>query len=160
MTITLYKCRDDNRVVDKTLPADTKIDLSAVIKADTDLLNPILEVAYDSSVISAGYNYIHIPDWKRYYFITDISFSMQRMFISCKVDVLMTYATEIKNLNAIVLRQQAKANADLYLPDFIFAQEAVRDVEAKFFRNSKGKVPAFSNTLSPVLCLACDNSGL
>lgn len=160
MTITLYKCRDDKRVVDKTLPSDTKIDITAVIKADTDILNPVLELSYDSSIISSGYNYMYIPSWKRYYFITDISFSMQRMFISGKVDVLTTYATEIKNLTGIVLRQQAKKNADMYLPDFIFAQEAVRDVEMKFFRNSAGKVPSFSNTLHPVLCLACDNSGL
>lgn len=61
-------------------------------------------------------NYCYIPDFNRYYFINDITIENNQEFtISCKVDVLMSYKDEIKNLDVIVARNAKKWN--LYLDD-------------------------------------------
>ena len=61
-------------------------------------------------------NYCFIPDFKRYYFITDISCIRTGLWqFSCHVDVLETYAVELQLQRAIIARQENLYN--LYLPD-------------------------------------------
>lgn len=61
-------------------------------------------------------NYCYVPDFNRYYFIEDVTIESNKIFtITCKVDVLMTYADDIKKLDVIVARNEKKWN--LYLDD-------------------------------------------
>ena len=120
MTITLYKIYDDARSINKTLDNTTKIaDLSSAhFKADVDILHPRLEIAYDPSY--TGVNYVYIDDWKRYYFVRNISAGSQRIFLDCDVDVLQTYASEILDLQCVVARQEDENHSQLYLNDGMF----------------------------------------
>lgn len=68
-----------------------------------------IKLIYDliSNIITA--NYIYIQDFNRYYFITDITSIRNNLWqISMRVDVLMSYYVEIKNLNAFISRNEFK----------------------------------------------------
>lgn len=50
-----------------------------------------------------AYNYCYIPDFDRYYFISNITSVRTNLWrIDCSVDVLMSYQAEILNLDVIV----------------------------------------------------------
>lgn len=133
MTITLYKISDDKRQVDKTLNNDTKLgELTAHFKEDTDILNPVLEIAYNATYTSA--NYCYISDWNRWYYITGIETGAQRLYLSCHVDVLYTYRAEIRNLDCIIGRQEYKNNT--YLNDDVWRNLQARDVLTLHFKKN------------------------
>lgn len=123
MTITIYKISDDRRVVNKTLGTAVAT-LTAIIKNDADILYPVLEVAYNSSVLTA--NYIYIDTLQRYYYIKNIKLDRQRIFLECEVDVLKSYYNEIKNLNCVVSRQENNYNT--YLNDGVWRNLQPKEV--------------------------------
>lgn len=149
MTITLYKISDDSRQLVKTIDLDHKIgDLTAIFKGDVDILKPVLEIAYSATYATA--NYVHIPALDRYYFINNITAGAQRMYLDCSVDVLMTYAEEILDLDAIIARQEDKNEAQFYLSDGMFRILQPKDVVPLPFPE------AFDSTGSFVLTVGGD----
>lgn len=114
-TLTFYKISDDPLVIDKTLGTAVKTLTSVKIKDSTDILNPIFILRYDASIFTA--NYVYFDDFARWYFIENIEVENERIFVYCKVDVLYTYATGIKNTTAFIERQGATTKADSLLPD-------------------------------------------
>lgn len=111
MTLTLYKCSDDQRTLNKTLT--DAITRTVQLKNDTDLLSPTFLLAYDATIL-AGYNYAEMDG--RYYFITDVGGVLGgQLRISCKTDVLMTYKDQIMQCPIIVDRSSSNWNA--YIQD-------------------------------------------
>lgn len=101
LTITLYNYDDEYKRIDKVAGlsggliktgdqldiGQTMLDLSVVI----------------SSTTTPNYNYCRISEFNRYYFINNISWLGGTAFqLDLHVDVLYTYADEIKNLTAYV----------------------------------------------------------
>lgn len=123
MTITVYKISDDRRVVNKTLGTAVAT-LTAVIKNEADILYPVLEVAYNTSVLTA--NYLYIDTLQRYYYIKNIKLDRQRLFLECEVDVLKSYYNEIKNLSCVVSRQENNYNT--YLNDGVWRNLQPKEV--------------------------------
>lgn len=81
---------------------------------DIDIANPRLIMNYDANV--AKCNYMEIPEWNRKYFITGVSVTTgNRMIISAHVDVLGTYADDIKTWDAYIGRSSSSVNP--YLSD-------------------------------------------
>ena len=65
-----------------------------------------------SQILSA--NYMYIPLFNRYYFITDISSVANHLWrITSNVDVLMSYKDQILETNAFVARNQNEFNKDI-----------------------------------------------
>lgn len=109
MNIVLYRNDSDANHVTKTLT--TISTLNGELRENTDLINPQLDIEGDD-ILSA--NYLYIEELSRYYFINDIEFISGEIFrVSCHIDVLQTYATEIKAQNAIIKRQQYDYNVNL-----------------------------------------------
>lgn len=102
LTATFYINESDNRVVTKTITQKKQLDV--VFKETDDLKRPVLELAYDTDL--EGSNYCYLNGY--YYYITDMQYSQQRLQLQLHADLLMTYATQIKNLTAIVSRQENK----------------------------------------------------
>lgn len=113
MTITLYKNQSDKRYITKTL-ADAKTLTNCRIYEDNSISTPSIRIETDS-VIPAGYNYAYIPDFGRYYYITDIEVANGYIIVSLSVDVLMTYKNDILSSEVIVGRQESQFNT--YLAD-------------------------------------------
>lgn len=92
--------------------------VSGTLKEDTSILAPTILIQCDISNFTSC-NYMYIPEFNRYYFITDIvSVNTDLVEFSGRVDVLTTYKDYIKSNNAIVRRQENSWN--LYLNDGSF----------------------------------------
>lgn len=128
MTIEFYNTTDPTNKLVKTLK-DKRSLPNVKLKNETDFKNPMLILKKDNAI---NRNYAYIPDFKRYYFVeTDVTDNDSIIRIRLTVDVLMTYASQIKGLGAIVERQQN--NYNLYLEDAEVPNYAYRRVQTKIF---------------------------
>ena len=111
MQITIGTTTDDKRMLNKTYIGNI---YTVQLKQPCDILNPVFILEYDSNLMTA--NYVYCPDFSRYYFITDITLLPgKRAELSCAVDVLMSYASQIAAIRCVVSRQE---NSNLTLiPD-------------------------------------------
>ena len=143
MTIKLYKIPDDAKKVDKTIidvgaGATLLGELTAHTKENTSIFKPTLEVAYNA--IYATANYMYIQDWGRYYYIPEPpTVGAQRMFITGAVDVLYTYRTGIRQIRAIVARQQDKSKGQLYMADKAFKSQVKKIISTRKLSGSFDK---------------------
>ena len=122
--------------------------LTGSLKDDTSVTNPTILLQGTPATVQqiVTSNYIQIPDFGRYYFIRDISSVRTNLWeISCHVDVLQSYATQIKAQTAIIQRQKEKWN--LYLNDGSFKVYQNPNVLTKPF-------PRGFNTMEFVLAVA------
>lgn len=115
-TATFYKNSSDDRKLDKNLTVVSGGSQRTVeFKDDTSVMNPVITVANFSGVMSC--NYVYLSDFGRYYFVRSITVSQQRVSLQLEIDVLKTYAAQIRAQKAIVKRHQAKGKANFYLDD-------------------------------------------
>lgn len=111
---TFYNCSDDPRKLNKTLTNGVEVREIRPTE-NCDILNPVLELDYRVELTDKNYVVIDAP-FSRSYFITDMSITIgKKIVISCAVDVLQTYATNIGSITANVIRQEVKK--DVYLAD-------------------------------------------
>lgn len=144
MTIKLYHNDSDKRTVNKTLTNEGSL-TGATIIDETTILNPRLKVR-DNGIIMVQYNYCYIADFKRYYYITNITVSNGYIIIDCKVDVLMSYANEIKACTGVIARQENVWSG--YLDDSENFTNQYNNVSLKAFNNP------FSKALSYILLVS------
>lgn len=113
MTVTFYSVDDDPRVVTKTLGTATLTLNNVKLKNDTDVINPVLELANNANLM--GSNYFYIQEFGRYYNVTDQTTNSLGLFVTGHVDVLKSWDADIRTLDCIVKRNANKYNA--YIPD-------------------------------------------
>lgn len=101
--------------------------LDVIFKQDESRLNPSLILQHNTGI--EGANYCKVGD--RYYYITDVTYSQQRIILSLHEDVLMSHASDILKLGVIVDRQSYEGNP--YLKDGEMPVEAKRNVQVKIF---------------------------
>lgn len=102
MSLTLYVNGSDNRKIGKTLTSPTTAQILE-IKRPCTITNPTIILHYINGIFD--YNYCYLSEFNRYYFIDEIEvLTGGRVSIKCSIDVLETYQTQIKLLNAILLR--------------------------------------------------------
>lgn len=103
MTINLYNISDDPRKVVKNLGTATA--LTCELLYPSDLLKPTIRIS--ATNWSASRNYMYIPDFNRYYFITDVTYENGgAVTIQGRVDPLMSYSTAVMGLSVNVIRQE------------------------------------------------------
>lgn len=102
-------------------------DLPIEFKQDESRLNPTLILQHNANIEGANYCSIN----GRYYYITDVTFSQQRVILTLHEDVLMSHASDILKLGVIVDRQTNEGNP--YLKDPEMPVEAKRNVQVKIF---------------------------
>ena len=112
--------------------------LSGTLRNGTSIIDPVITFEGDISNF-VECNYMTIPAFNRSYFVTNI------IEISAHVDVLSTYAAEIRSNSAILHRQEHKWN--LYLNDGVFKIYQNPMILAKAF-------PSGFNTQEFVLAVA------
>ena len=79
---------------------------SGTLRESSSLINPVVSFEWDSH-IAPNFNYVYIPSFNRYFFVNDISFVMNNLWVMrLSVDVLNTYKDNIKSLDAFVDRQE------------------------------------------------------
>ena len=115
MTVTFYSVEDDPRVVTKTLGTATLTLNNVKLKNDTDVINPVLELGNNTNLL--GSNYFYIQEFGRYYNVTDQKTNSLGFFVTGHVDVLKSWDSDIRGLNAIIARNQNKQIGNAYLKD-------------------------------------------
>lgn len=130
MVITIGTTSDDRRKLTKSFSGTN---ITVQLKSPCDILNPVFILSYNKAYLTA--NYLHCPDFNRYYYINNIQIlTGNRIEISCSVDVLMSYNTQIKNLTCNVIRQQSKQ--DKYLSDSSMPLRASTEFQVYNFDNN------------------------
>ena len=137
MTITFYQTADDAKKLDKSLTQIASYSNATIRAADgVNILNPTIQIA-DTNATLYGVNYAYIQEYGRYYFVRnvrDVRTGLIEFSLAC--DVLSTYKDGIRNLEAIIARQETEFN--LYLPDEAFKAYAYPKIVQKKFPNTLG----------------------
>lgn len=115
MDINLYVNNSEKNKIGKNLT--NAFSLSGSLRDATNIINPVILIELNDI---GNYNYCYIPNFNRYYFITDITVIRTGLFaISLMVDVLESFKTDIKNLSVILLNTQ-NVGTNNYLPSPVF----------------------------------------
>ena len=114
MDIYLYQNLSEQNALDKSTALIGT--LSGALKESTDLLNPVILIEGDITATVATTNYIYIPSFKRYYFLTGLTSVRTGLYqIEMHVDVLTTYRDGIRKNEALISRQENEWN--MMIPD-------------------------------------------
>ena len=111
MNCVLYRNSSDERYVDKLL--ELRGEIQVEYKEDTSFTNPTFIITGNYAL--KDINYVYIPDMSRYYYVKDIRYSKQRIYLDCHTDVIMSFKQRLRDCKAIIKRNQYKFN--LYQPD-------------------------------------------
>ena len=130
MNIILYVNNSEKNKIGKNLTND--FSLSGTLRDATDIINPVILVELNEI---ANYNYCYISNFKRYYFITDITVIRTGLYaISLSVDVLESFKSEIKNLSVILLNTE-NVGLNNYLPSQVFRNNVKSKTDILNFPN-------------------------
>lgn len=143
MNIVLYRNVSENNAVNKNLTELTT--LSGTLREQSSIIDPVITMTDIDEHISSM-NYAYIPQFNRYYFITNIESVKNGLWrVSFHVDVLFTYREQIKSNHAIIERNEVEY--DLKLNDGLFkTQQNPRIAQFPF--------PSGFNTWNYVLAIA------
>lgn len=114
--VLLQTNTSEKNKLDKNLTTISTI--SGTLKNETSIVDPIILIEVNlTNLINC--NYMTIPAFGRSYFVTNIrSIRRNLVEVSAHVDVLSSFASQIRNNVAIVHRQENRWN--LYLNDGAF----------------------------------------
>ena len=131
MQVLLYQNKSDKMEVTKNI--DLVATKSCELKEDTSIITPTF--LFSGGVDDyADVNYLYVADFLRYYYIENITSAGNGMtYLSCRVDVLMSYETAIRSNYAIIARNENWFN--LYMDDGAFTAYANSRVVTKEFPN-------------------------
>lgn len=118
MELILYTNNSDNKVVTKDITQLAV--LNGTLRDNCSMIDPVITVSSNSvnNAIAAACNYAKIAQFGRYYFVTDIILKGQLWEIHMHVDVLASFQTQLKSLDAVIARNENRYN--LYLNDGYF----------------------------------------
>lgn len=109
-TISLYKTASENNRVVKALTSGKE--MSGELRNQTSVINPSIRIESADNI--STYNYAYIPEFGRYYYISDItSVRTNCWIISLRCDVLMSYSANIKALRPIIEREEVGQSSGL-----------------------------------------------
>lgn len=98
MEIILYTTGSERHAIQKNL--QNAIEFVGSLRGESSVVSPTILIEMTNP---SQYNYCFIPEFNRYYFITDITSVRTNLWrISCSVDVLMSYQAQLLNLDVIV----------------------------------------------------------
>lgn len=91
MNVNFYNMKLKKNELNKVL--NTPIVKACSVKDGITLEDPVLYLGYDATILA--YNYVYIPDFQRYYFVTGREIDGKTIYISLHVDVLASFKNDI-----------------------------------------------------------------
>lgn len=105
MKLELMNTSADKRYLSKSTNVVKTVNCK--IKQGTSIINPTVIIGKLTAEHIRKCNYAHISDFGRYYFINNITeTTANQLEISMHVDVLKTYAQQIRGISTLILRQE------------------------------------------------------
>lgn len=88
-----------------------------ILKDSTSVIAPQITLIFPHGLLSpSSYNYAYIPDFNRYYFVTDITFLQNRVMYTLACDVLASYWDTLKETTQYVLRSASAGDLSIVDP--------------------------------------------
>lgn len=110
MTITLCVNNSEKNKLNKSLSDINSF--SGTLKDETSIVDPVVIMELENP---AGFNYAYIPEFDRYYFITDMASIRNGLWrISMHVDVLQSFRNYILNC-PVILSDTEVHGKEMYL---------------------------------------------
>lgn len=108
MKINLYRFgKNENEL---KIPSGAGTEVDCYLKESTSVLKPVLILDFNPAI----YNYLYIPDFKRYYFITDVRFIGNETFeMQASCDVMGSWRESILNSTQYITRSASGWNKDI-----------------------------------------------
>ena len=116
MELNLYTNNSADNVVTKSITLLTT--MTGTLRENCSIVDPVITVENINNAKAAVCNYAFIPQFARYYFVRNITLSGKLWIISMHVDVLASFQTPLKSLDAVIARNENRYN--LYLQDGFF----------------------------------------
>lgn len=118
MQVRFYAYRKRINSTKTPTQKDTEGQLSffadCVLKDNTSVISPQITLIFPQGLLSpSSYNYAYIPDFHRYYFVTDITFVQNRVLYTLACDVLASYWETLKESTQYVLRSASAKNGKI-----------------------------------------------
>lgn len=99
MQLIMYKLKSADNVINKVITEPLAMEIN--LRRGVDIVAPVLRIEYATGVSPNKYNYCHIPDLGRFYFIRDIqSITLNVWELRLECDVIESYKAEILASNA------------------------------------------------------------
>lgn len=133
MNIKLYNTTSPRNKLNKTINLVADIDGESRIEMDEHTPNFILSSGHLTGV--KGSNYMYCTDTKKYYYIENYRVENQTVRIIAKVDVLMTYKTQILSNTCTIAKNENGNIADAYLYDENYKIDSYSNIVTKEFPN-------------------------
>lgn len=92
-------------------PSGSGTEFECQIKAPSSIISPVIQLSKASN--PTNFNYAYIPDWNRYYFISDITYGIGLWILSLRVDVLASFKDDILATSQYILRNANNYNDDI-----------------------------------------------
>lgn len=103
--LSVLTTRTDKRYLVKTSNEITTREVR--LKSGSSIVNPILIMKKLSDLHIREFNYAFIKEYQRYYFVNDITeMNGDLISVSLHVDVLSSFANDIKGLRCLIIRQE------------------------------------------------------
>lgn len=103
MIVTLYSSNEEVKSFPKSL--SNGVDLAGNLRDECDIINPVINIV--GMKPNDTFNYCYIPEFSRYYFITDKKvITTSVVEISLHEDVLQTWSQYILQQEGVVLRNE------------------------------------------------------
>lgn len=118
ISVSMFTNLSDNNHISKNLKLLKTY--QGNLRDECNVLNPSIMIADpDIENLVGEINYLYIPVFKRYYYVTGITNIRTGLWrFDCRVDVLQTYKEQILQQTAVISRQENSWN--LYLNDEMF----------------------------------------
>lgn len=113
MTVTFYTFAKNENSTKRPTGGTSK---NVRLKDSTSIINPVLEM--DRFAYNHSWNYCYIPDFERYYFINDTVYNNAVCEVSCRVDVLASWKTQIGSSTQYVVRSASEFDGTV--PDNLY----------------------------------------
>lgn len=111
MEVRFYKfTKKENSTM---IPANPFVVFECIIKNESAIVNPTIEIVSAMTENPHEWNYCFIPDFGRYYWVTEWAWSNRKWVASLNVDVLATYKTEIGNFDGYILRSSYQYDGNI-----------------------------------------------
>ena len=128
MQIKFYYNSSEKNKINKSISRELTMDGN--LRDECSVINPTILVEHSNLS-----NYVYIPEFKRYYFITEMTIVRNNLWrISLKVDVLESFKFNILNLSCIVDKQQYE-NYGNNIDDGSYINKADSFVEIANYQN-------------------------
>lgn len=112
MEVEFYHTADNANTVNKTLTLIKTINI--VFRQAVNEQTPFIILNKDNLI---GVNYIHIPTFNRYYFISNVeNYTANLVRINLVTDLLMTYKDEILNSTVLITATEKPSYFSTNLP--------------------------------------------